>query len=58
MNEDPTRRQKRMTIEEIIAELDVDGDGLIDEDEWIAQLGGSIAEGVDRARRRSAHRQN
>ena len=39
MNEDPDApKVKRMTIEEIIAELDVDGDGLIDEDEWIAQL--------------------
>lgn len=35
---DAPKTVKRMSIEEIMAELDVDGDGFIDEDEWLAQL--------------------
>ena len=34
----PPAGEKKMTIDEVIAALDVDGDGVIDVDEWIAQL--------------------
>ena len=51
---DGSKNAKKMTLDEIMATLDVDGDGLIDEAEWIAQL--DQLPGLKARTRRPTHR--